>query len=297
MEESAATLVRDLKNQTQTLIESEQYAEALDAANQTIEQILSSSGMIEVVAYAAALEIRGDIARNTGDYETAVSDYREAIELLQEDTSQNPLIGRLHASLGAVLYNMGDIEATAEVWQAAVRFFENSDPPLMSDVATITNNLGFLYKSQGDFDTAENCFLRSLEILHSEYGEGNCHTADVFCNLGTLYFTAGFYDQSLKMHTSALDIRKQLFSNSHPDTAQSHNNLALTLYQSGEKSFARDHFMKALQAYEELGAECAEDLVAVCNNYCEFLLNEGEPELADEAAARVRELLSQYANA
>jgi hypothetical protein len=93
------------------------------------------------------------------------------------------------------------------------------------------------------------------------------------------------------MHMIALETRRKLLGEEHPDTAQSHNNLALALLNTGDRSWARRHFEKALTGYEALGSEYAADLEAVASNYCEFLREEGEVQLAEVIASRVRDVI------
>ena len=181
-------------------------------------------------------------------------------------------------------------EKAAEHWHQAIDFFERHDPPLMLDIAAMANNLGFLYKSAGDLDAAESNFLRALEIVHSQLGQEHEQTATVSSNLGALYQAAGFHEQSREMHMMALETRRNLLGEEHPDTAQSHNNLALALLSTGDRSWARRHFEKALAGFEALGPEYPDDLEAVASNYCDFLREEGETQLADLIAGRVKEV-------
>jgi tetratricopeptide (TPR) repeat protein len=195
--------------------------------------------------------------------------------------------------LGAADDGLGREEQAVSHWQQAIGFFERHDPPLLLDIAAIANNLGFIAKSAGDLETAESQFLRALEILHSQLGQDHEQTATVSSNLGALYQAAGFYEQAREMHMIALETRRKLLGEEHPDTAQSHNNLALALLETGDRSWARRHFEKALTGYESLGPEYAADLEAVASNYCGFLRGEGEVQLAELIAGRVRDVIGQ----
>ena len=143
-----------------------------------------------------------------------------------------------------------------------------------------------------DLDAAEDYFLKSLEIMHAEVGQKHEETASVSNNLGAVYLAAGYLDQAREMHMIALETRREIFGENHPDTAQSHNNLALALLQTGDRAWARRHFEKALAGFEALGAAYSDDLEAVASNYCDFLKEEGEANLAEIIAGRVRELLA-----
>ena len=292
MDSPTATLIGILKDRVTSLRAAGDLDEALHAANAAVEKCQHSLGpnLDSIDAFASALEIRGDIHRELGNFEQSREEYRQAIDQLEDRPDQFAQIGRLHAALGAVYDSQDDGERAAKHWKIAIDFFERHDPPLMLDIAAMTNNLGFVYKAAGNLDLAETQFLRALEIVHSQLGQEHEQTATVSSNLGALYQAAGFHEQSREMHMIALETRRALLGEEHPDTAQSHNNLALALLNTGDRSWARRHFEKALSGFEALGQEYTEDLEAVASNYCEFLREEGESQLAEVIAGRVREV-------
>lgn len=270
------------------LIHAGRLDEALQLAKKDVEQMRSRIDTEDpetTHTYAKALEVYADILREMDDIEAARDVYQQALDQLFETPKDYPLIGSLHASLGAIGHVLDEPKEAAHHWQIAIRYFENCDPPLMVDVATIANNLGFLYKAIGDLDSAENCFLRSLEVLNNLFGKYDEQTATVYCNLGTLYHQAAFYDQALNMHMTALDTRRKMLGRSHPDTAQSNNNLALVFAQNGDCESAKEHFENAIKAFHSLGPEYSEDLATVLNNYCGFLYQIGEERRAEEITA------------
>lgn len=279
-----------------TLCQAGKHEDALAAAGEAVERLQAQAEREpeeHVEALATALEIRGDIHLGAGRHEEARDDYRQAIDQLDKRSGHEDRMGRLHSALGAAYDALDNPHRAAILWQQAVGFFERCDPPLWRDVAALSNNLGFLKKADGDMDAAESHFLKAVEILHGQFGADHEETAAVSNNLGALYHAAGFHEQAREMHTMALEARRKLFGEEHPETAQSHNNLALSLLESGDRSWARRHFEKALAGFEALGAEFADDLEAVAENYCNFLRDEGERELADLIAGRVRLVLGR----
>jgi tetratricopeptide (TPR) repeat protein len=297
MDSPTATLIGILQDRVESLRAGGNFKEALHAANAAVEKSQQTLGpnLDSIDAFASALEIRGDVHRELGNFEEAREDYRQAIDQLQDRPDRFDQVGRLHAAEGAAYDGMGDEEKAVSHWNRAIEYFEKHDPPLLLDVAAMANNLGFIAKANGDLDSAESHFLKALEITHSQLGQDNEETATVSSNLGALYQAAGFYEQSREMHMIALETRRNLLGEEHPDTAQSHNNLALALLNTGDRSWARRHFEKALAGYEALGPEYAPDLEAVASNYCDFLREEGEAHLAEVIAGRVRDVIGGQA--
>lgn len=293
MDSPTATLINILRDRIESLRAGGNLEEALHASSAAIEKSQQSLGpdLDSIDAFASSLELRAEILRELGRYETARDDYRQAIDQLDNRPDRVDQIGRLYAGLGATLDALGQPERAATYWATAITYFEKHDPPMLLDVAGLENNLGFLKKAGGDTDGAETHFLKALEILHSQLGQNHEETAAVSNNLGALYQASGFYEQAREMHMMALETRRALLGEEDPDTAQSHNNLALALLATGDRAWARRHFEKALAGFESLGMDYADDLEAVADNYCEFLRSEGEDALAEIIARRVRDVL------
>jgi tetratricopeptide (TPR) repeat protein len=297
MDSPTATLIGILQDRVESLRDAGNLDEALHAVTAAVEkcQQTLSPNLDSIDAFASALEIRGDIHRELGNYELARDDYRQAIDQLEDRHDRLSQIGRLHAALGAAYDELGKPDQASRHWKMAIEFFEKHVPPLLLDIAAMANNLGFIAKADGNLEGAEAYFLRALEILHSQLGQDHEQTATVSSNLGALYHAAGFYEQAREMHMIALETRRKLLGDEHPDTAQSHNNLALVLLQTGDRSWARRHFEKALTSFEVLGHEYARDLEAVASNYCNFLREDGESQLAELIEGRVRDAIGQSA--
>ncbi len=293
MDSPTATLISILRERVESLRAGGNLEEALHAASASVEKTQQALGtdLDSIDAFASSLEIRAEILRELGQFDAAREDYRQAIDQLDNRPDRLDQIGRLFAGLGATMDSLGQPERAAIYWGNAIDCFEKHDPPLLRDVASLANNLGFLKRAGGDNDSAETYFLKALEILHSQLGQNHVETAAVSNNLGALYQSAGFYEQAREMHMMALETRRSLLGEEDPDTAQSHNNLALALLSTGDRAWARRHFEKALAGFEALGMDYADDLDAVATNYCDFLRSEGEDALADIIAGRVRDVL------
>ena len=290
MDSPTATLITILHERLESLRDAGDLQEALHTASAAVEKTQQTLGsdIDSIDAFASALEIRGDILRELNKPEAAREDYRQALDQLDSRPDRLDQIGRLHASLGAAHDTLGNTPSAEEHWRVAISYFERHDPPLLLDVAALSNNLGFLAKAAKDHDAAESYFLKALEILHEQLGKEHEQTAAVSNNLGALYLAAKFYEQAREMHMMALETRRGLFGEEHPDTAQSHNNLALAMLETGDRSWARRHFEKALAGFEALGPDYITDLEAVASNYCDFLREEGESAQADRIAERVQ---------
>lgn len=276
-----AHIMRYLQEQIEPLVEQERIGEAVAILDQALAD---NSG--DPRCRAGILELRGAMYYENDQFEMALDDFQQAAAELSNGVTDHELAGSIHTSLGACYHALDRLPETVHHWQLASQYYETNEPPLLVDVATIANNLGFLYKNAEDLDSAENCFLRALQIMHSEFGQYDEQTATIYCNLGLLYHQAGFHDQSREMHEVALTTRSKMLGRAHPDTAQSHNNMGLTLMAAGEYEEARGHFEAAMKSFAALGESYADDFEAARDNYIELLHEIGEYDLAEEVASR-----------
>ncbi len=295
MDTPTANFIQMMQERIKTLRDEGDLHEALHAANALVDKCQQALGpdLDTIDAFVTGLEVRADLHIELGSCLEATDDAKQAIDQLDSRPDKIAELGRLYALLGAAYDAQDRPERVIDAWQMAVSYFEIHEPPLLMDVAAMTNNLGFTAKAGGDLDSAEDFFLKSLEIMHAEVGQNHPETASVSNNLGAVYLAAGYLDQAREIHMMALETRRELFGENHPDTAQSHNNLALALQKTGDKAWARRHFEKALEGFEALGTAYADDLESVASNYCDFLRDEGEANLADVISRRVLELLGK----
>jgi tetratricopeptide (TPR) repeat protein len=293
MDPSVAHIIHILRDRVDTLVEQEDYAEAIHAATAAVEKASQalSSDLDSIDEFVSVLEIRAELFRFLNRFEEARNDFKEALDQLDNRPDRNLQIARMTASLGAVHDSLGNTERAAELWQEALSLFEANEPPMLVDVAIMANNLAYLKKANGDFEAAEGFFLRALEICHQELGNDHEQTAVISNNLGALYHSAGHFEQAREMHLMALEVRKKGLGNEHPDTAQSYNNLALALVETDDRARARLHFEDALEIFEQLGPEFQSDLEAVIENFCAFLRDQGEVNAAKALEKRL-ELVS-----
>ena len=261
MESTNVNLITLLRDRVGELCGEGDFSEALDVANAAVGKAEKElSGEVDSIeAFAAALEVRGDLLRSTGEYEKARDDYRQAIDRIEGRHDLCIQLGRLHADLGAVHDELGNLE-----------------------------------QSLGDVDGAENSFLKALEILHRELGPNNDETASVCNNLGALYLQSGYNEQARDMHLMALDARRKLFGETHIDTAQSYNNLALALLRTGDVATAKRHFESAIGALESCGPEAVEELESIRDNYLDFLRRDGADASSNQVEQRIARILAQW---
>ncbi len=273
MDSGTNNLLEMLSERVLELASAGKWDEAMVSADAVVEKAraANSGDFHDIVSLASTLEIKGDLLRQQSYLEEARVVYLEALEMLNGQEECTEMLARISASIGVLYDAVQNDEEAIVFYEHAIAMYERLDPPKLRSVADICNNLGFIYRSLGNMDTAEALFLKGLEICHSAYGKNHEKTATLFNNVGALYLKSGSDAQAREMHTMALEGRLASLGKDHPDTAQSYSNLALSLVQIGDSKQAKELFLKSLAIYEKHIKTESYEYAAVAENYAEFL--------------------------
>ena len=285
-----------LEDRVRELCYQEKWDEAVHAAETAVRKAREAADPSIFSELALSLEVKGDLLRQLGRDGDALEDYEEALELLKgRGDSFLEQVARINASMAVIYDQLDDLARAKNHYQAAIKIFEEMDPPAELDVADLSNNLAFLYEAEDDFDEAETLLLRALKITHDLLGKDNEETAAICNNLGTLYQKTDHLERAKEMHRMALDARETVHGENHPDTGQSHANLAVALAESQKPEEAKDHFEQAILIFEKNIAEVPEDYETVALNYVQFLKaigdEKGAVQVAKRSSKRLKKLL------
>ena len=114
--------------------------------------------------------------------------------------------------------------------------------------------LGRFYESLSQWEDAERCYQRMVEISKAELGDRHPDTATSLNNLAVLYESQGRYVEAEPLYVEALEISKAELGDRHPNTASSLNNLALLYESQGRYGEAEPLYVEALEIRKaELG--------------------------------------------
>ncbi len=94
-------------------------------------------------------------------------------------------------------------------------------------LATLANNLAFIYEDLGQFQKALSTQKKALDIRKRVLKENHPELAHSYNNLSTIYMGMKQYKKALEFQLTALEIRKKVLDENHPEIVQSYNNLAL----------------------------------------------------------------------
>ena len=125
-----------------------------------------------------------------------------------------------------------------------------------TNTAISYNNIGGLYRRQGNYSKALEYDFKALEILEKVLGKEHSDTATSYNNIGAVYDNQGNYAKALEFYFKALEIFEKVLGRKHPYTAWSYNNIGFVYYRHGDYAKALEYYFKALEIREKvLGKE------------------------------------------
>jgi protein O-GlcNAc transferase len=197
-----------------------------------------------------ALHLLGVLRHQLGDYDSAITYIRKAIEI---DIG----FAEGYNNLGNVIRDMGQIDEAEIYYQKALQidpnfaiaynnlgniytekklpdkaiFFLNKALQIDPNFAEALSNLGKVLDEIEHFDEAIACCQKAIQI--------NPNYANAYYNLGTIFFNKGHLSEAISCYQEALR-RKPLF-------AEAFNNLGNAFKDKGQQNEAEQCYKKALQ--------------------------------------------------
>ena len=163
---------------------------------------------------AAVLHLRGIVALNRGDLESAVDLVRRAIAA---DSS----VAIYHCNLGEMHRRAGRPDAALDAGLRALA--------IDADLPQALNNVGILYSERGAFDQAADYYRRATARA-PDY-------AEAYSNLGNALRAGKRYDEALAAYRQALRVR--------PDFADALSNMGTALREAGRLTDAETAYRRA----------------------------------------------------
>ncbi len=120
------------------------------------------------------------------------------------------------------------------------------------NTAASYNNIGGVYKKQGDYPKALEYLKKALAIKEKVLGEDHPDTATDYNNIGLVYKNQGDYTKALEYYGKALAIDENVLGKDHPGTATDYNNIGTVYDDQGDYPKALEYYVKTLAIREKV---------------------------------------------
>lgn len=222
-------------------------------------------------------------------------------------------------SIGIVYQGQGKYDKAEEIFVALLNYFkaQNKDK---SQINTLQNNLGELYRTMGDYERAEPALMEAVETAPEnslsiatslnnlalvqkaigKYSEAEVSYKKAIAaykfqnktnhpdytnpvnNLGELYRTMGRIQDAANAFVEVIELRKKLLGTDHPNYANALNNLALLESEVGYYEDAEKHFLECGIIYKKILGEQHRFYANCLNNLAYVYKATGKIEKAKE---------------
>ena len=187
------------------------------------------------IQYLRAIDRLSALKIEQGEYSDSENYLLHNLEKKTDAYSDNPIMMlETLNGLSGLYYRLNDLQSANKYMDQALS--------VGGDVRTVRpymiNNLGTIYKRQGDIEKAEACFKESSEGFLQLFGSMNPDYASSVSNLASIYKEKGELGKALDLYMKVLDMDKVIYGTEHANYATSLNNVALLYLQFGSYSLA-----------------------------------------------------------
>jgi len=186
----------------------------------------------------------------------------------EEKKSQNYLLvaARDLSYFGGLYKKISDFDKALELYNKEFDIRKKIQAEENADIATLYNDIGYVYGSQGDYSKALEYYQKALKIREKILGNEHPGVAMLYNNIGAVYDSLGDYSQALEYYQKALKIFEKIYRNEHPNIATTYNNIGGVYDSQGNYSKALEFYQKALKIDEKVLGNEHPDVATDYNN-------------------------------
>ena len=178
--------------------------------------------------------------------------YQKADRWADETDYDQKLYSKLLFDYAGFLYDYGLYDEAAAIYLRQITLAEALYGPSHETTATSYNNIGCVYKAQGDYAKALEYSGKALSIKERVLGKDHPSTATDYNNIGGVYYDKGDYAKALEYYGKALSIDEKVLGKDHPSTAIDYNNIGGVYKSQGDYAKALEYYGKALSVHEKV---------------------------------------------
>ena len=163
-----------------------------------LARVIALRSPVPPIIQARALKADGNLARDQGDFDAALSSHRRAL-LLFEDSGNDTDIASAHNNIGNVHNDRGENVEAIGRYQASLRYLSRADDPWLE--ALVLNNLALALNNAGQRTQAQETAQRGLDAI-VRLGDSR-GIARATLTLAMILNGAGQFTASLLLHRRA----------------------------------------------------------------------------------------------
>ena len=237
-------------------------------------EIPSERGIDCLVSLATALYRRRELTE-------ASLLFRDALKM-SEEVGDAKRAFECASGVGAVLYRNRDFDGALEYFEKSREIVEKQGWWKTLRGGECMNNLGTVYREQGDFGKAESCIAHAITVYQRVLGERSSAAITMVMNHGKILENLGRSREAEEELYHALSLAKERSGADHPDTAEKMVQLGVFLKSAGKLDEAIDLIVRAAQLQEKSLGQNHPTVLQSRLEYADALLQTGDRRKAIE---------------
>jgi len=184
----------------------------------------------------------GEVYSLTAEFASAIDNYNSALKM-EKDNKKKAII---HKKIAGVYSHKGDFQKSKEVCQSGLKLLKNEE---CLESAQLLESQGWAYVRMGDYENASELLGKSLRIAQGLHNKKAI--AKAYHTIGSTNLNKGEFDDALKHLEMALKIRKEI--DDARGQSASLNNTGVVYWNKGEIDKAREYYERSLEIDEKIG--------------------------------------------
>lgn len=195
---------------------------------------------------ARSLHRVGMIYEARGEYESALAAYSQSLKIKEDLGDRRGAASSLH-QMGSIDVERGEYDAAIARYEDALRIFEELDE--RAGVSASLHNIGIIHQRRGEYQMALERYEQALKI-EQELGDWR-GTAVSLHQIGMIHYVRGEYEAALAHYERVLRIFEEL--DDHAGVSDSLHSIGIIHQRRGEFEAAKAAYKQSLQIKQELG--------------------------------------------
>jgi tetratricopeptide (TPR) repeat protein len=206
------------------------------------------------------------VLKNQGQHVKAEQLLESALKKAETGDSSAPEILELRMELAAVYAKQNKLQESKIVYEDLLEYYTAHAGNYSAQVLKCLEQLGQLYRWQGNHEAAIGYFTRVLENYEKNTGHDKLHAFRVLVHLANARRARSQYAEAEQLLLRALKGLQNSVGVYHPDTAGAHVDIAISFRSTGQFEKAESHFALAFDGFSKsLGPDHPDALRAMMN--------------------------------
>jgi tetratricopeptide (TPR) repeat protein len=191
------------------------YQDAIDIYTTIINE-KSIFNLGDTLGHVITLLNLGDVYRETGQMDLAISNFKQAKRLSYEYKLKNTeTLATIENGLALCYKSTNNPKEAEAAYNNSLELYKQDGKANTEPYCSVLSNKADFCRTLGRYYEASELLITAIEIRKQRFGENTENYANAISNLASVYFDAGYYEEALQKHLQAKEIYKLTVGENH----------------------------------------------------------------------------------